>query len=217
MKEELIKQIQEEKLIVIVRGVAREKLVPLGQALYKAGIHFLEVTYSADHTISDRVTAEDIALLHNEFKGRMHIGAGTVTNEEQVGLTKSAGGEFIISPDTNPAVIKMTAQLDLVSIPGAYTPTEIQTADRSGADFIKLFPTAGLSEGYIKAVKGPFSHLKFLGVGGINEKNIEQYQNYGLCGFGIGSNLVDKKLIADNAFAAITEKARCYIRAVQKD
>ena len=105
----------------------------------------------------------------------------------------------------------------MVSMPGAYTPSEIQLAHTSGADFVKIFPAVSLGPEYIKAVKAPLSHIKLLAVGGIDENNIKSYLKAGACGFGIGSNIVDKKLIDNNDFKGITELAKRYVAAVQGD
>ena len=153
-----IQWIQKEKLIVIVRGIEKDKLIPLAQAMYDGGIRLLEVTYSANGSIPDEQTASNIRMLADCFKGRMLIGAGTVLTQQQVEMTHHAGGQFIISPDCNSEVIKKTKELGLVSIPGALTPTEIQTAHKYGADFVKLFPITSLGVGYVKAVKAPLSH-----------------------------------------------------------
>lgn len=91
----------------------------------------------------------------------MLIGAGTVLNEKYVELTKNAGGKFIISPDTNEKVIKKTLELDMVSMPGAFTPTEAQAAHTYGADFVKLFPTNALGIPYLKAIMEPLSNKGF--------------------------------------------------------
>ena len=155
MREQIIQTVEKEKIIVIVRGVEREKLIPLAEAMYQGGIRLLEITYSANGKVSDEDTAENIRLLAKHFEGRMYIGAGTVLTEKQVELTAQAGGKFIISPDTYPEVIKKTRELGLVSMPGALTPSEMQTAHRSGADFIKIFPITSLGASYVKAVKAP--------------------------------------------------------------
>ena len=151
MKSVIIEQIKKEKIIVIVRNVEREKLISLAEAMYDGGIRLLEITYSADGSISNEKTTENIEILSKHFEGRMFIGAGTVLTEKQVELTKKAGGSFIISPDTNKEVIEKTLELDMVSIPGALTPTEIQNAHRYGADFVKLFPITNMGIGYVKA------------------------------------------------------------------
>ena len=113
MREEIIKAIEKEKLIVIVRGIAKEKLLPLAKAMYDGGIRLMEITYDATGKTSDEETASCISLLAENFRGKMMIGAGTVLTERQVALTSAAGGCFIISPDTNPAVIKKTKEMNI--------------------------------------------------------------------------------------------------------
>lgn len=217
MREQIIQAIEREKLIVIVRGVAREKLLPLACALYDGGVRLMEITYSANGAVSDKETAENIRFLSEKMQGKMHVGAGTVLTEEQVELTARAGGQFIISPDTCPAVIQKTRELGLVSLPGAITPSEITTAHKNGADFIKLFPVSAFGISYVKAIKAPLSHVRLLAVGGIDEHNLSAYLSAGVLGFGVGTNIVDKRLIEQNDWAGITALAKKYTVALQKE
>ncbi len=211
MREQIINTVREKKIIVIARGIEKEKLIPLAEALYKGGIRLLETTYSPDGKISDEETAENIKILSYHFNGRMYIGAGTVLTEKQVELTKNAGGKFIISPDTNGAVIKKTRELDMVSIPGALTPSEVQSAHLYGADFVKLFPVCSLGTEYVKLIKTPLSHIELLAVGGINQNDMGEYLSAGISGFCIGSNIIDKQALAENNYKAITELARKFV------
>ena len=213
--QKVIKLIEKEKLIVIVRGVEREKLLPLTKAMYEGGVRFLELTYIADGAVYDEQSAENIKMLVEHFGKKMYFGAGTVITEKQVELTKQAGGSFIISPSVDVDVIKKTKELHMISMPGAITPSEIQTAHKAGADFIKLFPVSNFGISYIKAIKAPLSHVKFMAVGGIDEDNINDYAKIGVTGFGIGSNIVDKKLIDNNDYAKITELAKRYIEIIK--
>ena len=103
----------------------------------------------------------------------------------------------------------------MVSMPGALTPSEIQLAHRSGADFVKLFPITNMGADYVKAIKAPLSHIRLLAVGGVNENNLSEYLRAGVCGFGIGSNIVSKKHIDENNYEAITELAKKYVSAVK--
>lgn len=215
MREQVIQAIEKEKLVVIVRGIEREKFIPLAEAMYEGGIRLLEVTYSANGAVSDEDTAENIRMLSEHFGDRMYIGAGTVIKPEQVDLTKAAGGKFIISPDAYEAVIKRTRELDMVSMPGALTATEIQAAHRAGADFVKMFPITNMGTEYVKAVKAPLSHIRLLAVGGVDQNNIKDYLKAGVCGFGVGSNIINKKMLAEGDFAGITALAREYVAAVK--
>lgn len=210
MKQSVINKIIEEKLIVIVRGVDSEVIVPLAEAMYDGGIRALEITYNASNPDEDVKVAENIRKLTEHFEEKMMIGAGTVLTTSQVEMTKEAGGKFIISPNVNKEVIEKTCELHMVSIPGALTATEAVKAHEAGADFVKLFPITNLGSDYVKAIKAPLSHIRFLGVGGIDENNMNEYLKAGVCGFGIGSNIVNKKLIEAGNFAEITKLAHKY-------
>ncbi len=215
MRNAVINSIVENKLIAIIRGIDSDKLIDTVTALYNGGIRLVEVTFDRTKAVSDKETALSIGMLASEFAGKMYIGAGTVTDVEQVRLVKEAGGSFIISPDTFEDVIKKTVELGMVSIPGALTPTEITTAARAGADFVKLFPVGNLGVSYVKAVKAPLRDIKLLAVGGIDENNIREYASSGVLGFGIGSGIIKKSLIDSGSFDKITELAKIYVEAVK--
>ena len=215
MRDQIIETVEREKLIVIVRGVEREDLIPLAEAMYRGGVRLLELTFSADGRVSDEETASRIRMLAEHFEGRMLIGAGTVLSEKQVELTKSAGGGFIISPNTKQSVIEKTRALDMVSIPGAFSPSEIANAHELGADFVKLFPVTNLGAEYVKAIKAPLCHIDMLAVGGIDLDNISHYKKAGVCGFGVGSSITDKTMIANEDWQGITELAKRYSQAVK--
>ncbi len=215
MKQELIKQIEKEKIIAIVRGVDPEKCVKVAQALYDGGIRFVEVTFNQKDPASFEKTAEAIRAICEAFAGRMQVGAGTVTTPEQVELAARAGAGYIISPDVNAAVIHKTLELGLVSMPGGLTPTEIMTAHHAGADFVKVFPVGALGVSYLKAVMAPISHVKLLAVGGVNEENAAQYIRAGMRGVGVGGNLANKDWIAAGEYDKITRTAQKLVQAVK--
>ena len=210
MRQYTIEQIEKEKVIAIIRGADADQCVKVAHALYEGGIRLMEITYNQKDPASFRVTANTIHTLAKEFEGRMLIGAGTVTTSELVDLTADAGGKFIISPDTCEEIIKETKALGLVSIPGAITPSEAAAASRAGADFVKMFPIDFYGPRYLKTVATPLSHVRFLAVNGINENNMAEYLEAGACGVGVGSGIVNKKLIEEGNFEAITLLARKY-------
>ena len=213
-KQAIIADINRHKIIAIVRGITGETLVKTAEALYEGGIRLLEITFDQTGKISAAQTGEMIADLCRRFAGRMRIGAGTVMTAEQVRIAVAAGAEYMISPDTSREVIEETLRLGAVSIPGALTPTEVATAYAYGADFVKLFPAGELGLSYIKAIRAPLAHIPMLAVGGVNEKNIGEFLGAGLAGFGIGSNIVSKKLIDNGDFAALTALAKQYTEQI---
>ncbi len=205
-----IKEIEKSKVIVIVRGVAKEKLIPLVEAMYQGGIRLVECTYDAKGAISDEEIAARIQMLAEHFEGKMLIGAGTVLTEKQVQLTAQAGGKFIISPDTDKEVIAATKECGLISIPGALTPTEVAAAVKAGADFVKVFPIDLYGPNYIKTLKAPLSNARLLAVNGITADNMNAYLEAGACGVGVGSGIVNKQMIEAGDFEGITQLAKKY-------
>lgn len=214
MRNEILKLIEDEKIIAIVRGVDPEKCVSVAESLYKGGIYMMEITFDQSNPDSLKNTSAAIASIIKNFSKELRVGAGTVMSVEQVQLAAQAGAEYIISPNTKESVIKETLNLGLVSMPGALTPTEAAFAHECGADFVKVFPAGDLGPGYIKAIKAPLKHIKFLGVGGITPKNIPDYLNAGCVGFGIGGNLVHASWTDTGEYEKITEAARAFCRAV---
>lgn len=206
--------LEEKKIIAIARGIAPKDSVKLAQALYNGGIRFMEFPFNPNNTNST-VTDECISLVSNAMKGKMFVGSGTTTSTDFVQRTYSAGGEFVISADMNVDVIKMTKNLGMISIPGAMSPSEVITAYNAGADYVKIFPAANLGVEYIKALKGPFGHIKYMAVGGINIQNIDDFIKAGCVGVGVGGSLVDKSLIENGKFEKITEIANAFVDAIK--
>ncbi len=208
MRESVLKQIREKKVIAIVRGVWGEEAKALARALYDGGIRLMEITFDQKDPASWRKTADAIAAVGEAFGGEMTVGAGTVILPEQLLLAKEAGASLIISPDSSEEIIRRTVELGLVSIPGAMTPSEILAARRWGADFVKVFPAGSLGASYLKAIAAPINHVPLLAVGGVNENNLGDFLAAGAAGAGIGGNLAKKDWVKAGDFARITETAR---------
>lgn len=214
MREQVIQEVLNKKLIAIVRGQSKEAMEGLATALYEGGISMMEITFAQQKPETFKDTAFAISFLKSTFSGRMRIGAGTVLTLDQLKMAHDAGAEYIISPNTDEELIRETRRRNLVSMPGAMTPSEVMKAHNAGADFVKLFPAGELGTGYIKAIRAPISHVKLLGVGGINEGNAESFLKAGCVGLGIGGELVNSAWIADGRFDLITEKARAFAKVV---
>ncbi len=207
MREQVISAIFENKIIAVIRGIYGNDCRNLIKALVKGGINLIEVTFDQASPESFKETQAAIEMINSDFED-VYAGAGTVTDTMLVQMANDAGAKYIISPNVDIDVIKKTKDLGLVSIPGAMTPTEIRYARLSGADFVKVFPISNLGgAAYIKAVSAPLNNIPLLGVGGVNEKNINELIKAGAKGAGVGGNLVNKKWIADGRFEEITALA----------
>jgi 2-dehydro-3-deoxyphosphogluconate aldolase/(4S)-4-hydroxy-2-oxoglutarate aldolase len=209
-REEIIKDIEKNKIIVIMRGFTEEQLINSVEAMEKGGIRLVEVTFDQTGKVSDETTASYINALKNHFEGRVRIGAGTVMTEAQAELAFKADAEFIISPDCYEGVIKKTRELGMVSIPGVFTPTEAANAHRFGADFAKLFPNSEVNISYLKALAVPLSHIKFLAVGGVSADNMKEYFEAGAKGIGVATAIADKKSIFAGDYEDITRRAKLF-------
>ena len=211
-----LEYVQQRKIVAIVRGLKPEYMVRLAHALQEGGIGLMEVTYNqkAPETWID--TAQAISAVARAFGDELLVGAGTVITLEQVRMTYEAGGRYLVTPATQPEIIRAGKALGLGLYPGALTPTEILTAYAAGADAVKVFPAGNLGPGYIKAVKAPLSHIPLMAVGGVNEKNAADFMRAGCVGLGVGGNLVNKDWIAHGEWNRITDLAKEYVKAVNE-
>ena len=206
--------IMEKKVIAIVRGLKPEYMLRLADALYAGGIDLMEVTFNQKQPDTWKDTAEAIRAVGQHMAGKVLPGAGTVLTSEQLKMARDAGAAYIITPNTNPDLIREVKSYGLVSLPGALTPSEIEAAWEAGADAVKVFPASVLGTAYIKAVKAPLSHIPLLAVGGVNEKNGADFLAAGCCGLGVGGNLVNKAWIENGEWDKITALAAEYRRMV---
>ena len=213
--DQILKRIEEEKLIAILRGLTPQESIQTALALYEGGIRLIEVTFNQRQAESFDETTEAIRGICEASHGNMEVGAGTVTSLQMVRLAKNAGAQFIISPNTDQEVIFETKKLGMVSIPGAMTPSEAVTAHKAGADFVKLFPAGTLGPEYLKAVRSPLSHIKFMAVGGVNQHNIPDFVAAGACGVGVGGCLVNRDWIKEGRFDRLAALAAEYCKAMK--
>ena len=211
-----IKFIEDNKVMVICRGLYDEDLIKVMDALYAGGIRLAEVTFDQNDLDTVKKTAAAIRQLKEKYPD-MKVGSGTVTSEEQVKATKEAGGEFCLSPNVNVEVIKATKKEGLVSIPGALTPTEILQAHEAGADIVKIFPAGWLGLRYLKDIKGPINHVKFLAAAGINEENFADFLKAGYCAVGISGRLFDSKVIEQQDYAELTRRAQIFVKIAKEN
>ena len=209
-----LEYIKERKIVAIVRGLSPEYLVRLGHAFEEGGIGLMEVTYNQTAPETWKDTANGIEAVEKEFGDRLLVGAGTVITLEQVSMTYNAGGHYLVTPTTQPEIIRAGKALGLGLYPGALTPTEILTAYEAGADAVKVFPASSLGPGYIKAIRAPLSHIPLMAVGGVNEKNAAEFMKAGCVGLGVGGNLVNKEWIKNGEWEKITALAKEFRKAV---
>jgi len=192
------------KLVAILRGVTPDEVVDIGRKLVAAGIEAIEVPLnSPDPFVS-------IEKLVNDLPGGTLIGAGTVLQPEQVDRLAEAGGKLVVSPNCNTLVIRRSAQLGMVSMPGVFTPTEAFAALDAGATALKFFPAGQLGVSGISAVKAVLpKDAVIAAVGGVSDTNFADYWKAGCRAFGLGSSLYKPGMSADD----VAEKAVAAVAA----
>lgn len=213
MSTSILEATKKYKVTAILRGIDREHLEPVVEALYAGGIRLLEITFNQGSATRLEDTAAAIARVKEIYGDRLHVGAGTVMSVEEVAAAHRAGAEFILAPNVDEPVIRAAVDRGLCAIPGAMTPTEIAGAYNAGAQIIKLFPAGNLGLGYCKAVMAPLNHIPMIAVGGVDQHNLPSFLKAGFLGAGIGSNLTDRRLIQAGDYQGLKALAEEFMAA----
>lgn len=207
----ILSEILDHKIIAIIRGSKAEDVLSIARALNKGGIKLMEITMNSPKALS---VIEEVS---DELGDQVIVGAGTVLDAQTARNALLAGAKFILSPNVDTETIKMTKRYGAISIPGAFTPTEILKAFNDGGDIIKVFPAACVGPTYIKDIKGPLPQIPLLATGGINLDNISSYIKNGSAGVGLGSTLVNSKIaVNENYLNELTEKAIRFVNKVKE-
>ena len=211
MRERNAQRIKTNKIVAIIRVKAAFDILPLTEALLKGGIDIIEVTMNTVNALGC------IEKMVKYFSAdQLLTGAGTILSEKDAEQAINCGAKFIVTPATPGGIISTAHHLGTVVLAGAYTPLEILNAYSEGAEIIKIFPAEIMGIPYLKALKGPFSHIDFMPTGGITIENTLQWLNAGACALGIGSSLVNEELVKQKNWDAITSNAKQFRDAVDQ-
>jgi 2-dehydro-3-deoxyphosphogalactonate aldolase len=192
-------------LIAILRGITPAEASAIMDALIAAGIRLIEVPLNSPDPI------ESIKIMAKAAGGRARIGAGTVLSAADVTNVKLAGGQIIVSPNSDAAVIRATKSAGLDSYPGVFTATEALAAIAAGADALKFFPADLLGPKGIKAIGTILpKDVPLLAVGGVDAGNIADYLKAGVAGFGIGTSIYKPGISAEEAGKRAREMVAVY-------
>ncbi len=210
-KSEAIKRVLEVGIVPVVRAESAAQAMAAAEAVCAGGVPIVEVTMTVPGAV------EVIAQLSKSMGREVMIGAGTVLDAESARRCLDAGAQFIVSPGFDLETVKVAQQAGVMVMPGALTPTEVITAWKAGADFVKIFPcgTVGGAK-YIKSLKAPLPQVPMIPTGGVNLKTAAEFIQAGSAALGIGGELVSMAALRSGNTQEITLAAKQYLEIVRE-
>ena len=199
-RKKILTEIEVRKISAIIRTDDKKLAADAMNAAVEGGFRTVEFT----------LTTPGALQLISEFRKRdddLLVGAGTVMSVDQANDAVNAGAQFIVSPVCNPEIISYAVEIDVVSIPGTYTATEMDTAHQLGADMVKLFPAPADIPGYLSAILGPMPYLEIFPTNGVDIDNMLSVLSAGAAGVGFVKTLFNPTDMEMNDFTAIKKRA----------
>lgn len=177
--------IRRDRLIVVLRHVSPQAaLLELVAELADAGARAFELTFDTPTAEADLPAVR--AILAGRSDGPYLVGAGTILNRKQLEAARRARADFAGSPLLDTSLIDTAVSEGLPFIAGAFAPTEIHAAWQAGATFVKLFPGAGVTPGFVGALRGPMPDVELVPSGGVDGSNARAFLDAGAAAVGIG-------------------------------
>jgi 2-dehydro-3-deoxyphosphogluconate aldolase/(4S)-4-hydroxy-2-oxoglutarate aldolase len=207
-REDVLEVIGTHRVSAIIRAGDQETAGRAMEAAVAGGFRVVEFT----------LTTPGALELVSEFGRReeLLVGAGTVLTRDLAREAVEAGARFLVSPVVDREVIEEARKLDVVSIPGAMTPTEMIAADAAGAEIVKIFPAPADLPAFVTQVRGPLPDLRLFPTAGVSEANFEAVLKAGAFGVGFVASLFDPADLAAGRFEVVEQRARRIIDRLRK-
>jgi 2-dehydro-3-deoxyphosphogluconate aldolase/(4S)-4-hydroxy-2-oxoglutarate aldolase len=193
----------ETGVVAVLRAAGGTHLPAVTAALVAAGITCLELTMTTPAALE---TLASLPATVSGDAGAVLVGMGSVTCAEQAEAALAAGARFLVSPGWCPDVVEAARAAGRACYPGAWTPTEVLGAWRSGASAVKIFPAAVAGPAYLRHLAGPLPDIPLMPTGGIDLADVAEYVAAGAVAVGLGSPLLGDAL-AGGSLAALAERA----------
>lgn len=213
----MIEEIKKHKFMAILRRVPEEKIEKTVQALFLGGVRIMEVTFDPLDCRTVEKTRSAFDTIRRVCGKEVSLAAGTVIKPENVKAAAEFGVGCVVSPNTDEEIIRLTKELGMLSVPGAFTPSEIVKAYNMGADLVKIFPILPDNIQYLKTVISPLSHIPFITTGGVNPDTASKLLEVGAAAVAAGASIITPKALEQNDYKAIQENAKAHIDAVRGD
>ena len=209
-RQEIVISLIEASAIAVVRLSDPTKLIKVSEAIYEGGVSAIEITMTVPNAIK---MIEEASKVIGSY---MMIGVGSVLDRETAQKAIDAGAKYVVSPIFKKEIIEISHKNNIPAMPGAFTPTEIQTAFEAGADIIKVFPADVVGMTFFKGVLAPMPHLKLMPTGGVSLTNAGDWLKSGACAVGVGTALLDKKAIAEEDYKSLTSNGKQLMENINK-
>src|SRR4051812_17223099 len=204
-------RVLEVGIVPVVRASSAKQAIAAAIAVAAGGISIVEVTMTVPGAI------DAITQLVKTLGKEVIVGAGTVLDAQAARQCFDAGAEFLVTPGLDLGTVKAANQAGKLIMAGALTPTEVITAWKGGADFVKVFPASAVGGAtYLKALRGPLPQIPMVPTGGVNLNTAADFLRAGASALGIGGELVLAAALQTGNVAQITELARRYVEIVQQ-
>ena len=203
-------EIVDSGVIAVMRGADPDTVVDVANALIAGGVTALELTADSDHVL------QNVRAVRESVADDAIVGVGTVYDDRTTRDVIDAGASFVVSPTVEQDVVEASTKRGVVAIPGAFTPTEVITAARLGADAVKVFPAASAGPRHLSHIAGPLPDIPLIPTGGVTLETTTAYIEAGAIAVGIGGSLLDQTLLAARDFDAIAERAEAFVGAVDE-
>ena len=200
-KADILEELDRRRISAIIRTDDQQLAADAMSAAIAGGFRIVEFTLTTPGALE---LIAEFARVPEELL----VGAGTVMTPQQAESAVQAGARFLVSPVCDPEIIACAKRLDVVSIPGTFTATEMITAHRAGADLLKLFPAPADVAQYIKSILGPLPQLKIFPTAGVDIANMREVLDAGAAGIGFVRSLFTPADIAARNFDAIQLRAQ---------
>jgi len=197
-------------VIGILRGIDADFFRSVMDTSFASGLQAIEVTMNTEGAL------QIISSNRSSVPPGKLLGMGTIRNIEEAKKAIDAGAMFLVTPNTDPAVIKYAKSNSVPVIAGALTPTEVYTAWSAGADMVKVFPCGAFGPGYIKELLGPFDHIPLVAVGGVSLDNVREYFAAGARAVAATSSLFGRKALLGKDLEEIARNVKRFIALCPK-
>ena len=209
-KAERLNLIRQSGVIAIMRAKSSDQLIAAADAIRAGGVRVIEVTFTTPGAL------QVIEQASKKYGDEILFGAGSVLDPETARTAILAGAAFVVAPTLNLRVIELCNRYSVPVMPGCLTPTEILTAWEAGADMVKLFPASVGGPDFLKAILAPLPHVELVPVGGVELENAAEFIRCGAAALGVGSSLINQKLLDSGDMPELTRRAAAFLAMVAK-